>query len=558
MVRLSNNRSNPGWGGAASAGPSGADEVIGTNEVTEPLAVRVQETQTASTEVPHALVIKGLSKVFPGTQALKDIDLDVRYGEVHALCGGNGCGKSTLIKILSGFGPADAGTVKIGGHELEASDLDAKTSYELGFRVVHQDPPLYPDLSVAENIALGARYPTTPTGRVSWRKVKQRAEELIQRYSIQTTAETLVRDLPVSVRTQVAIATALQDVDSKPCVVALDEPTAALPAAEVQVLLAAMRSLAAFGHAILFVSHRLDEVLAVTDRVTVMRDGRVYRDHRTSSLTEAELIESIVGRTAAELKPHRSEAAASGDPILTVTNLGAGPVRQVTFEVRPGEVLGVAGLLGSGRTELLRAIYGGLKKDEGEIKLKGSVAKFNSMDQAIRAGVVMIPEDRPRAGAFLDMTVDENMDVSVLGRYWKGLGFRRESMRRDAEVLRTRFGVKAASGSAPMRTLSGGNQQKAILARWLRREETSILLLDEPTQGVDVGARSDIYALVRQVTANGAAAIVVTSDFEELAQFVDRAVILRNGRLIASVPGDELTAHRLNELVHMKSGDNND
>ncbi|WP_311215487.1 MULTISPECIES: sugar ABC transporter ATP-binding protein [unclassified Arthrobacter] len=526
--------------------------------MTEPLIVGVQGTQTASTEVPHALVIRGLSKVFPGTQALKDIDLDVRYGEVHALCGGNGCGKSTLIKILSGFGPADAGTVKIGGHQLEASDLDAKTSYELGFRVVHQDPPLYPDLSVAENIALGARYPTTPSGRVSWRKVKQRAEELIQRYGIQTTAETLVRDLPVSVRTQVAIATALQDVDAKPCVVALDEPTAALPAAEVQVLLAAMRSLAALGHAILFVSHRLDEVLAATDRVTVMRDGRVYRDHRTSSLTEAELIESIVGRTAAELEPRRSQASASGDPILTVTNLGAGPVRHVTFEVRRGEVLGVAGLLGSGRTELLRALYGGLKKDEGEIKLEGNVANFNSMDQAIRAGVVMIPEDRPRAGAFLDMTVDENMDVSVLGRYWKGLGFRRESMRRDAEVLRTRFGVKAASGASPMRTLSGGNQQKAILARWLRREETSILLLDEPTQGVDVGARSDIYALVRQVTANGAAAIVVSSDFEELAQFVDRAVILRNGRLTASVPSDELTAHRLNELVHMKSGDNND
>lgn len=508
-------------------------------------------------ERPLALSIRGLSKVFPGTQALKDIDLDVRYGEVHALCGGNGCGKSTLIKILSGSGPADEGIVTINGQELDASTLDAKTSYDLGFRVVHQDPPLYPDLSVAENIALGARFPTTSSGRISWRQVRRRAEELIQRYSIQTSPEAILSDLPVSVRTQVAIATALQDVESQACIIALDEPTAALPAAEVQVLLTAMRRLAAFGHAIIFVSHRLDEVLTSTDRVTIMRDGRIYKDHRTELLTETELIESIVGRTAAELRPVRSDAMV-GNPVLTVSDLTAGPVQNVSFEVRAGEVVGIAGLLGSGRTELLNAIYGGLKKQHGEVTVNSRAANFRGMEHAIRAGVVMIPEDRPRAGAFLDMSVDENMDVAVLSQYWKGLGFHSKRMRNDAQMLRAEFGVKAASGSVQMRTLSGGNQQKAILARWLRRDETSVLLLDEPTQGVDVGARSDIYSLVRKVTAAGAAAIVVTSDLEELAQFVDRALVLRNGRLVSSVPRDELTAHRLNELVHMKGGDNND
>jgi ribose transport system ATP-binding protein len=508
------------------------------------------------TELPVALSVQGLCKVFPGTKALNDVSLEVRYGEVHALCGGNGCGKSTLIKILSGVAVADEGRLTINGRQFHASELTAKTSYELGFRVVHQDPPLYLDLSVAENMMLGARYPTTRSNRIAWRSVRHRAEQLIERFQLQTSPDTLVRDLPVSGRTRVAIATALQDAEDGRCIVALDEPTASLPAAEVQLLLTAVRQLAAMGHAIIFVSHRLEEVLSVTDRVTVMRDGRVFKDHRTQLLTEAELIESIVGRPADEIRPQRVTASV-GEPILTVTALTAGPVQDVSFEVRAGEVVGVAGLLGSGRTELLSAIYGGLKKSAGEVELQGRSANFRSMDQAISAGVVMIPEDRARGGAFLDMSVDENMDISVLGRYWRGLGFRRAQMRRDADAVRARFGVKAPSGAVRMQTLSGGNQQKTILARWLRRD-ASLLLLDEPSQGVDVGARSDIYAVVRSVTTAGGAAVVVTSDLEELAQFVDRAIVLRNGRLIAHVPSEELTAHRLNELVHMQSGKNDD
>jgi ribose transport system ATP-binding protein len=503
-----------------------------------------------------ALSVRGLRKVYAGTQALKDIDLEVGFGEVHALCGGNGCGKSTLIKILSGVLVADAGQVTINGRQLDATELTAKTSYQLGFRVVHQDPPLYLDLSVAENMMLGSSYPTSQSTRIAWGEVRHRAQELIERFHIQAEPDNLVRDLPVSVRTQIAIATALQDVEDGRCVVALDEPTAALPAAEVKLLLSAIRGLAAMGHAVLFVSHRLDEVLAATDRVTVMRDGHIFKDHRTQTLTEAELIESIVGRPVDEIRPQRATSAV-GEPVLSVTGLTAGPVQDVSFAVHAGEVLGVAGLLGSGRTELLTAIYGGLKRSAGEVMLQDRSADFGTIDQAIDAGVVMIPEDRARGAAFLDMTVDENMDISVLGRYWKGLGFRRGRMRQDADALRTKFKVKAPSGGVPMRTLSGGNQQKTILARWLRRD-ASLLLLDEPSQGVDVGARADIYAVVRSVTAAGAAAIVVTSDMEEMAQFVDRAIVLRNGRLIAHVPPEQLTAHQLNELVHMQSEKNDD
>ena len=503
-----------------------------------------------SSDPAVALSVKGLSKVFPGTRALKEVDLQVRYGEVHALCGGNGCGKSTTLKILSGVVQADHGSIMINGRETEADLLTSALSYEMGFRILHQDPPQYLDLSVAENMMLGGHYPTKAT-KIDWRNVRRSAQRLIDRFEINTRPDTKVRDLPVSVRTQVAIATALQDVGDEPCVIALDEPTASLPESEVKLLLAAIRQLAAMGHAIILVSHRLDEVLAVTDRVTVMRDGRVFKEHATTTLSESELIESILGRRAEELRAQRSSAPL-GEEVLSVSGLNAGPVQDVSFELRAGEVLGIAGLLGSGRTELLSAIYGGLKKSSGEVKIRGRVVNFKGMGNAINAGVVMIPEDRTRGAAFVDMSVDENMDVSVLRNYWRGLGFQRARMGRDAAALRASFNVKAPAGNVEMRTLSGGNQQKAILARWLRRE-ASLLLLDEPSQGVDVGARADIYAAIRTATAQGAAAIVVASDLEELAQFVDRAIVLRNGRIAAHVPAEDISAHRLSELVHMQA-----
>jgi ribose transport system ATP-binding protein len=497
-----------------------------------------------------ALGVSGLRKVFPGTQALKNVDLSINYGEVHALCGGNGCGKSTLIKILSGVERADAGEVILAGQKLDAAQLTAELSYSLGFRVVHQDPALYPDLSVAENLMLGSGYPVTRAGRISWPEAHKRAQKLIERFHIDATPATLVRDLRTSVRTQVAIASALQDMDDAPCVVALDEPTAALPTDEVQLLLEVVRRLTAMGHAVIFVSHRLEEVLSATDRVTVMRDGEVFKEHRTEDLTEAELIESILGRRAAEVRESGLRGS-TGKPVLSVQNLSAGPVRDVSFDVRAGEVVGVAGLLGSGRTELLTAIYGGLKKEAGTVELHGRPANFRSMTAAIAAGVVMIPEDRARGAAFLDKSVDENLDVGVLGDFWGSFGFKRAEMRAEAQALRAKFGIKAPSGSVPMRALSGGNQQKAIFARWLRRD-ASVLLLDEPSQGVDVGARADIYLAIREMTESGGAALVVTSDLEELAQFVDRALILRSGRVTGEVSGAEMTAHRLNQLVHTK------
>ena len=497
-----------------------------------------------------AVSLQGISKVFPGTVALDKVDLDVRHGEVHGLCGGNGSGKSTLIKIVSGALQADEGSIRIGEQEVDAAQVRHKVAYDLGVRVVHQDLGMFPDLSIAENMMLGASYPISFPAGIRWRETRRRASAQLERLGIGWDPQTLVRDLPIAAQTQVAIARALQDLVSEQGIVILDEPTAALPAHEVEVLLDAIKRLAASGHAVLFVSHRLNEVLALTDRVTVLRDGHVFAEHRTSELTENELIKSIIGRDIDNTGSQQSSAG-PGRPVLSISGLRAGPLQDVNLEVRDGEVVGIAGLLGSGRSELLRAVYGDLRKSAGTVIVNGRPADFSRIDQAIAAGIVMIQEDRGNEGVFADLTVDENMDVSVLGRYWSGF-FRHSRMRRDSDQLRRRFAVKAPAGSVVMNALSGGNQQKAILARWLRCDPV-LLLLDEPAQGVDVGARADIYTAVRKAVDAGGAALVVASDFEELAQVVDRAVVLRNGRIVAHVPRAELSAYRLTEQIYGES-----
>jgi ribose transport system ATP-binding protein len=414
---------------------------------------------------PVALRVAGVSKVFPGTRALDDVHLELKTGEIHALCGGNGSGKSTLIKILTGVYRGDAGTVSINGSHVDVTHgLSPARSRELGVRVVHQDLAVFPDLSVAENMMLGADFPTS-AGRIRWGEAKRRTLKLIDRFDIPTRPDDLIRELPLGTRTQIAIARALQDMESEGIII-LDEPTAALPAHEVKVLHRAIRRLASQGHAILFVSHRLDEVLSLTDRVTVLRDGQVTARHATAELTEAEIIESIVGSRTATLRDQARMSA--GESVLTVTDLSAGPLRKVNLEVRAGEIVGVAGLAGSGRTELLRAICGDLKKTSGTVRLKGQTVNFAGIGSSAAAGVALIPEDRHVDALFPGMSVDDNMTVSVLNHYWRGFGFRRKELKRDNDTLRQNFNIKTPSGETDMSALSGGNQQKAIMARALR------------------------------------------------------------------------------------------
>jgi ribose transport system ATP-binding protein len=504
--------------------------------------------QSADSETEGPFTIRAVSKTFAGTRALDLVDLDIRPGEIHALCGGNGSGKSTLIKILSGVYQADPGGVlAVGDVEVDAEHVTPADAHRLGVSTVHQDLAVFADLSVAENLAIGAGFETDPLGRIKWRQQHRHAARLIRRFEIPTTPRARLSGLTLAARTQVAIARALQAVgDYHRGLLILDEPTAALPVKEVELLLESLRRLAAAGQSILYVSHRLDEVLDLCDRVTVLRDGRKVDTRETAELDEAGLIELMLGANIEHSLQHEPREV-TGAPLLELSNISSGPLYDASLTLHEGEILGIAGLLGSGRSTLLRTVFGANQKDSGDIVLAGRSVDFRRPAQAIDAGVVMVPESRLQDAAFSDLSVDMNGALSVLGRYWKGGWLRSRRLHADGQGLIADFGVKASSGRAPLNSLSGGNQQKVIMARWMRRAPR-VLLLDEPTQGVDVGARADIYGLIRAATEAGAGAIVVASDFEELALVADRVIVLRRGRIVAEVVGSDITAHRLTEL----------
>jgi ribose transport system ATP-binding protein len=477
-----------------------------------------------------ALSAEGVVKSFGATKALKGVRLQIDGGEVHALIGGNGCGKSTLIKCLAGVYQADEGRVTIFGRDIDLSSHTPDAARAAGLRFDHQDPGIFPTMSLTENLFLADGFARS-AGRIDWSASHQRAREILERFDIRTDPRQPAAMLSVPQRAMLAIARALQDIDeTQRAVLVLDEPTAALPAAEVHLLLESIRRLAAQGHAILIVTHRLDEVRQVADRVTAFRDGGYVDTVPGENLTEQTLVELILGR--------RLEAAASvsgetstGDVVLQVDGLVGGPLRGVNLTVRTGEVLGIAGLLGSGRTELLQMIYGLTRPSAGTIRHDGKLlAGGHRASQSTRSGMAFVPEDRAAEAVFPVSSVLENMVAGHERRYFRG-GWLRDGRKR-AEVRQdiTRFGIRTAGTSAYIENLSGGNQQKVVVARWLR-QEPRLLLLDEPTQGVDVGARDDIYKLIAAAADQGCAVIVVSSEFEELARICGRVVVLSHGRI---------------------------
>ncbi|WP_222618260.1 sugar ABC transporter ATP-binding protein [Nakamurella sp. PAMC28650] len=505
------------------------------------------------------LQVGDLAKSFGLTQALAGVDVSVLPATVHALLGGNGSGKSSMVKILAGVYHADRGTITVNGSTFDAPSYRAADGHRLGLRFVHQDLGLIEAATISENMAFTRGFPRSHFGRISWRTLHRSTAALLERFEIDAGPKTPVASLRPADRTMVAIARALGDeaTDDETAgrapesrLLVLDEPTASLPRHESEMLLAAIRRRAAHGQTIVLISHHLQEVLDVADTITVLRDGRVAGSVAAADADEEVIVSLIAGRAvqlegAARRPAPSSETAAA----LQVTGLQAGPLQGVDITVRPGEIVGVTGLLGSGRSSLVRAVFGALPRRAGTVQVHGVTVPATGPSAAMAAGIALVPEDRGADAAFIDHSVQENLSATVTNTYWRAGWMNTRREQDDAWSLIDRFGIKTDAAAAPLSSLSGGNQQKAILARWLRREPR-VLLLDEPSQGVDIVSRADIYRLIRHAAAQGCAVLVASSDAQEIDLLCDRAVVLAGGRVAAELDRKHLDADTLLRLTH--------
>ena len=495
----------------------------------------------------HVLRVTRLSKTY-ATRVVDDVDWSLRPGRVHALLGGNGSGKSTLLKMIAGVVPADpGGEIEVGGTTHPSDAYGPAVAAAAGLRFVHQDLGLVDDLSIADNFALATTYPRTRLGRIDDRALVRHVAEQLARRGLGLDPRMPVRGLRPTERTLVAIARAFDGVGQEPATLVLDEPTASLPVDEVEHLFAAVRELRSAGHSVVFVSHRLGEVAAIADDVTILRDGRVVGEGPLAEFPESRIVELIAGHAREAARRRTSRADAATAPVLQVRGLDSGPLVGVDLDVQAGEIVGVAGLVGSGRSSLLRGIFGDLPRT-GTVAVDGAPIARGTR-AAVRAGIALIPEDRQRDAAYLDRPVWENLSAVILERYRRfgRLSARRE--RADAAPAMAEFQVRAPSSLVPLAALSGGNQQKVIVARWLRANPR-VILLDEPSQGVDAVARDEIHALVRAAAEKGAAVVVVSSDLEELEQLSDRVVVLHGGRIVDDLRGDRVSRAAMTHSMH--------
>jgi ribose transport system ATP-binding protein/rhamnose transport system ATP-binding protein len=486
------------------------------------------------------LVVADCSKSFPGVNALTGVSLTVRAGEVHALLGENGAGKSTLGKIIGGVYPLDAGRISLDG--IDITGIDERQAGHLGIAIVHQEGSLVPTLSVAENIFAG-HAPTGFLGMVDRRRMEQRARELLERLGSNIDPRAAVRSLSSAQAQIVEIAKALS---REVKLLVLDEPTAALTQAETARLFEVVRTLRSRGVAIIYISHRLVEIFELCDTVTVLKDGRVTGDRAVAQTSPDELIRLMVGR---EVLFARVETPPAGPVRLRVEHLAARPfVEDVSFTVRAGEIVCLAGLIGSGRSETCEVIFGARQPTGGTIELDGKAVTHTGPWDAIAAGVAMMPEDRKDAGLFLERSIVENVSAAVLEKVSpSGIVSERAS---DALAQRFIEALKIATPSSRqlVGNLSGGNQQKVLLAKWLA-PDPRVLIVDEPTRGVDVGARAEIYRILRDLRDRGLAILVVSSDLPEVLTLADRILVMANGRTVGELEGATATEEAVVRLA---------
>jgi len=490
------------------------------------------------------LQMKGISKSYPGVQALNNVDFEVEAGEVHALVGENGAGKSTLMKILAGAEPRDSGEILLNGRPV--GDLTPQKALELGIGMVHQEFNLVPYLSAAENIFLGREPRSRIPGFIDFKTMYREAQRIVDSLGANFDVRRPVASLSVAQQQMVEIAKATSQ---NAVIIAMDEPSATLTEHELESLFRLIRSLKASGIGIIYISHRLEEISQIADRVTVLRDGQLVGTRRVSEVSREDLIRMMVGRELKDMIP--KQPAPIGGEVLRVEHLSrTGVLHDINLTVRAGEILGIAGLVGAGRTELARAIFGADPIDSGKIYLFGQEVKITSPQAAIRHGIGLVPEDRKQLGLVLQMVVRENISLANL-KELSIAGFvnrRRERTAADQFVRELR--IRTPSVEQRVRNLSGGNQQKVVLAKWLFTR-SKVLIFDEPTRGIDVGSKVEIYQLMNELAAKGVAIIMISSELPEILGMSDRILVMHEGRIAGELSREEATQEK---IMHLATG----
>ncbi len=493
-------------------------------------------------EVSPVLEMQSISKTYPGVTALSAVDFSVMPGEVHALVGENGAGKSTLMKILAGADAKDAGRIVIDGAEVHIDS--PQEAMRLGVSIIYQEFNLVPYMNAAENIFLGREPASAVPGVIDFGKMYADAEAIIAELGVALDVRASINTLSVAQQQMVEIAKATS---RKSRIIAMDEPSATLTEHELENLFALIRRLKAEGVSIIYISHRLEEIFEIADRVTVLRDGELVATKNVADTDRDGIIKMMVGRELKEIIP-KAETE-QGDIALEVKGLNrAGALRDISFEVRRGEILGLAGLVGAGRTEVARAIFGADPIDSGEIRVNGKAVKIRSPRHAISLGIGLVTEDRKALGLVLGMAVRENISLANLGILSR-LGF--VSRRREREVARKYVEdmmIKTPSVEQAVQNLSGGNQQKVVLAKWLFTE-SKVLIFDEPTRGIDVGAKTEIYQLMNRLAASGVAIIMISSELPEILGMSDRILVMHEGEIAGELSRDEATQERIMQLA---------
>jgi ABC-type sugar transport system ATPase subunit len=496
------------------------------------------------------LEMRNIFKAFSGVQALNDVSFVCQRGKVHALVGENGAGKSTLIKILAGAYTADSGTIIYQGKRY--SNLSARAALDKGIRIIYQELNLIPYMTVAENIFLG-REPRNRLGLVDYGQLHKQSRALLDRLGIDLDLRQLVGELTVAGQQMVEIAKALsQDAH----LIVMDEPSAILAGHELERLFAIIESLVHQGVTIVYISHRLDEVFRIADEITVLKDGVVVGTCAAGSIDRAELVRMMVGRELAEVFP--PPTSRRGDVVLSARDITTDVIKHpASLELHAGEIVGLAGMVGAGRTELARALFGADPLRSGVLTLNGTAVRFTHPAYAIRAGLALVPEDRKTQGLFGGLSVRSNLTIAILRKLTRYGLVRRRQENEIIENARRNLSIAMASFSQEIQSLSGGNQQKVVLARWLETSP-SVVILDEPTRGIDVGAKFEVYRLIRELTERSKAVLMISSELAEILGMSDRILVMRNGQIVGELSRDEATEERIVGLATTdQSRDNN-